>query len=149
MCKQTVKELNPEAARHIYDPRIYQQDGSPTNAHRPVTSTLKQSADIFELRKRLEEKMALHGINTYRTGPEDEQEWQSFHSTPYSSEQDNEASYPEDSVADSQAQIASDAQQVSHVGAEHVEVNSMGMTSQLNEDFAFRPGTPPRALRGY
>ena len=71
MCKQTVKEMDRDAARFMYDPRVYKQEGSPSNAHRPLTSTLNQAPDIYELRKRLEEKMALHGINTYRTAADE------------------------------------------------------------------------------
>lgn len=127
ICQAVIaEEVNSHIADHIFDPRMYKQENSPDNAHRMVSEPIQKAYDLTELRKKLEEKMVLHGVTT-NTHFGEEENWPSYHSTP---------SQDEDESAGSNVQNES--------GSDDGErANSMGMASGLNEDFAFRPGTPP------
>ena len=77
------------AAEHIFDPRNYKQQNSPPKAHHQVTEPIRQTYDLVELRRRLEEKMVLHGMVTGSARQdEDSEKWDSFHSTPERDEQE-------------------------------------------------------------
>jgi len=94
-----------------------------------VSVPIHQTYDIDQLRQKLEEKMVLHGATVTSFQREEQEQWPSFHSTPSrdDEQEDGRSNGSNDSCADNRG----------------VDVNSMGMNSHMNEDFAFRPGTPP------
>ena len=80
MCEAVVREeVDSHHAIHIFDPRVYKQENSSPQAHHAVTEPIKKTPDIYELRRRLEEKMRIAEIS--HRSYEDNQKWQSFHST--------------------------------------------------------------------